>query len=176
MSDWRKSKAYGNTAENIVEMLIKSMPDWKCIRFGVENHIEELKKVVRKDINDVTRKIKSMPDFIAFNEKTGKTIFIEAKYRSTITEKTKYSFGYKRLNEYLEYWKGTKLIIILPFDPYFVFIDLDKVDNKMRNPIQVNQEWVDYWDFGKIQQNIKELFPELEEEYLKIAIDLIPSS
>lgn len=45
--DWRKGKAYGNTAENIVEMLVKSMPDWDCIPFGIEHHIESLKKVIR---------------------------------------------------------------------------------------------------------------------------------
>ena len=44
MEDWNRQKAVGNIAESIVEMMINSMPNWKCIKFGVENHIEELKK------------------------------------------------------------------------------------------------------------------------------------
>ena len=176
MDSWRRDKSYGNMAENIVEMLIKSMPNWKCIGFGVENHIQELKKVVRKDINEVTKKIKSMPDFIAFNEDTGETLFIEAKYRSTVSEKSKYGFGYKRLNEYLEYWEGTKLVIVIPFEPYFVVVDLDKVDPSMREPVMIGpKQWMDNWDFKGVQQDIKEFFSDLTDEALKTAIELIPS-
>ena len=80
--EWNDSKFAGNSAENIVECLINSMSDWRCIKFGVENHITDLKKLVVEHINPITKKIKSMPDFIAFNKKTGKTFFIEVKSRS----------------------------------------------------------------------------------------------
>ena len=58
---FNQDKAVGNKGENRVQFLINSMPDWKCMDFGVENHIEDLKKTVRKKINEVTKKIKSKP-------------------------------------------------------------------------------------------------------------------
>lgn len=176
MGKWNKNKAVGNIAENIIEMLINSMPEWKCIKFGIENHIEELRRDVRSNINSVTKKIKSMPDFIALNSKTGETQFIEVKYISSLNEKLKYQFRYKRLNEYLEYWKETKMIIIHPFAPHFVVIDLEKIREDMREPIQIQNEWFDLWNFEEIKQDIKSIFPDLGDDVLRDAIKLIPSN
>ncbi len=174
--NWNKSKAIGNIAESIVEMLINSMPDWKCIKFGVENHIEELKSVVRKDISETTRRIKSMPDFIAYNVKEGKAFFIEVKYRSFIDKrdgKSEYKLDF--LEEYLEYWKGTKLIVVNPtISPHFFVIDLNDVERKkMLNTERLN-EWDYRWNFKDIEKGIKDLFPELEERVLNDAIKLVP--
>ena len=172
-NSFNQDKAVGNKGENRVQFLINSMPDWKCMDFGVENHIEDLKKTVRKKINEVTKKIKSMPDFVAFNTKNGKTFFIEAKYRKNSTEKGGYVFGYKRLEEYQKYWKGTKLIIVRPKEPYFVYVDLDKIDKKMKKSRRVGpKEWWDYWNFEEIEQDIRGLFPELSEEIIKTASEL----
>ena len=44
---WTENKAIGNMAENIVEFLINSTPNWKCIKYGMENHIDELKKLLK---------------------------------------------------------------------------------------------------------------------------------
>src|SRR4030042_7031345 len=121
VNSWEEKKFVGNMAENIVDFLIKSMPEWKCIPFGVENHIEDLKRAVIKELNPITRKIKSMPDFVAFNTITGETFFVEAKYRGFIDKRIPGKVEYKLdfLNEYLEYWKGTKLIILHNHEPYF---------------------------------------------------------
>lgn len=175
--NWNKSKAIGNIAESIVEMLINSMPDWKCIKFGVENHIEELKNVVKADISQTTRRIKSMPDFIAYNTKKEKTFFIEVKYRSFIDKrdgKSEYKLDF--LDEYLDYWKGTKLIIVSPiFPPYFFVIDLNEVKREMLNKEQIGlNEWDYRWNFKDIEKGIKDLFPELEESVLEDATKLIP--
>jgi len=176
---WRENKAIGNIAEIIIEMLIKSMSDWKCIRFGMENHIEELKKNIRKNINPRTKKIKSMPDFIAFNTKTEETFFVEVKYFSFIDKriqgKSEYRFGYKRLNEYMEYWKGTKLIVVCPFEPYFIVIDLSEVKENMRRKEEVElNKWADYWNFIDIQKDIRDIFKDLSEEMIQKAIEMIP--
>jgi len=53
--EWNRTKFVGNDAENNVSFLINSMPNWNCIKFGVENHIEDLRKVVKGTINHVTR-------------------------------------------------------------------------------------------------------------------------
>ena len=41
---WKQHKAIGNIAESIVELLINSSPGWRCIKYGIENHIEDLRK------------------------------------------------------------------------------------------------------------------------------------
>ena len=173
MSDsFNKDKAIGDNGETAISYLIRSMPDWKCIKFGVENHMEDLKETVRKEINPITKKIKSMPDFVAFNTKTGETFLVEIKYRSN-SKKGKYIFSY--LNEYNEYWKGTKLIIVRPNQPHFVYIDLRKINSNMKKPLEVGQNiWREYWDFEDIEQDIKKLFPNLSDEAIQTAINMIP--
>lgn len=178
-NSWEESKLIGNSAENIVSFLINSSPDWKCIKFGVENHILDLKKTVRKEINSVTKKIKSMPDFVAFNTKTGETFFVEVKYFSFIDKRTKgkieYRFKYKRLDEYIKYWKGIKLIVVCPFNPHFILVDLKDVEKNMLHREQTGvNEWTDYWNFADIQKPIKDLLPELSDEALQKAINMIP--
>ena len=177
-NSFNKNKVIGNVAEAIVEFLINSTPDWKCIRFGVENHMEDLKKAVRGELNPVTKKIKSMPDFIAFNTKTGETFFIETKYRGFVDRRTegKCEFKIDFLDEYLENWKGTKLIIVHGFKPYFFVIDLKDVKEDMRRKEQTGlNDWDYYWNFADIQKSIKDLFPGLSDEIIEKAIEVIPN-
>jgi hypothetical protein len=176
-NSWAEKKAIGNLAESIVEFLINSSPNWKCIKFGVENHMEDLKKTVRDKLNPVTKKIKSMPDFVVFNTKTGETFFVEAKYRGFIDKrkpgKTEYKIDF--LNEYLDNWKGTKLIVVHGHEPYFFVIDLNEVQQKMCRNEQVGQnDWNYYWNFAEIQKSIKDLFPDLSDEAIQKAIEMIP--
>ncbi len=173
--NWNKSKAVGNIAESIIEMMINSMPDWRCVKFGVENHIEELRKAVRANRNTTTEKIKSMPDFIAYNITNGDTHFIEVKYRGFIDKrdgKSEYKIDF--LKRYSEYWKGTKLIVINPtMYPHFFVIDLNDVKNDMSR-MEQNRTDDYYWNFKDIEKGIKDLFPNLEESVLEDAIKLIP--
>ncbi len=170
---WNKSKFVGNNAENIVEFLIKSMPDWTCIKFGVENHIRELRKTIRKQINPITKKIKSMPDFVAFNEKTGETFFIEVKFRSKFinydTNKPEYRIDF--LMQSKKHWPGTKLIVLQNYEPYFFIINLDKIKEDM---CKMGKDYEDYWNFEEIKEDIKDIFPDLEDEVLEEAIKMIP--
>lgn len=175
-AEFNKSKFIGNSAENIIEFLINSMPDWKCIRFGVENHIEQLKEIVREEINETTKRIKSMPDFIAYNSKTKQTCFIEVKYRSFIERregKSEYHLDF--LKEYLNYWKGTKLIVVNPnLPPHLFFIDLDNVNLDMCRKEQVSSnKWNYYWDFKEIEKGIKDLFPDLKDETINEALKMV---
>jgi len=68
---FNQDRTIGDNGESAVSFLISLVPNWKCIKFGVENHMADLKEIVRKEINPITKKIKSMPDFVAFNTKTG---------------------------------------------------------------------------------------------------------
>jgi len=174
---FNESKLIGNSAENIIEFLINSMPNWKCVRFGVENHIMDLKKIVKDKINPITNKIKSMPDFVAFNSETGEAFFVEAKFRGFIDrrESGKIEFKLDFLNRYSECWEGTKLIIIHGYNPYFFVIDLKDVRQDMCRKEHVgHNDWEFYWNFADIQKGIKDVFPELTEESIKKAVDMIP--
>lgn len=170
--DWHKTKLAGNNAENLVWSLIDSMPDWECIEFGVENHIKDLRKVVKKHINPITKKIKSMPDFVAFNSKTGETLFVEVKYRSRTTNFTtnKPEYHINFLEEYKKYWPGTKLIILQDYEPYIFVVDLDKIEDSMSRKVKGHGS---FWNFEGIKIDIKGIFPELKNEVIEESIKIV---
>lgn len=166
---WNDRKLVGNDAENTVEYLVNSMPDWKCFKFGVENHIAELRRAVKENINPVTRQIKSMPDFVAFNIKTGQTLFLEVKYRTTsfnfITKKQEYQINF--LEEYKQYWPGTRLIIVCDIKPYIFTVNLDKIEERM---LRKEKGKGAFWNFEDVKEDIKKLFPELNDETFSEAV------
>jgi len=171
---WYKNKLVGNFAENIIEYLINSMSDWRCIKFGVEETIKGLKDMAKKSSNNsnrVTQKIRCMPDFVAFNEKTGEAFLIEVKYRFKL--KSGYILNY--LERYNEYWKGTKLIIVSVNEPHFVCVDLGKINKEtMREMKYLGRDRKPFWNFEEIEQNIKEIFPDLKDEDIEEATRMIP--
>lgn len=124
--NWIKSKLYGNIAENITEFLINSIPNHKCYKFGVETHIKEIKDLIHKNSTKNSIKIRKMPDFIVFNKKTNKIELIEVKYFSYNVKDYYIDF----LEDYINYWEGTKLIIVRKYSPHFIYIDLDDVTPK----------------------------------------------
>jgi len=163
-------RTIGENGESVFNFLITSMPDWKCFKLGVENHIATLKETIRKEINPIALKIKSMPDFVVFNTRTKETFLIEVKYRSNLKD-GKYLFKY--LNKYNEYWKGTKLIIVRPDKPHFIYVNLEKIDPKMKKLIKVENSYRESWDFNEIEKDIKELFPDLTDEDIEKASSMI---
>ena len=168
--NWNKNKLVGNIAENVVSYLINSMPTWKCCKFGVETHIKDIKDLVTEQTNPIAIKIRKMPDFVAFNEKTGETFFIEVKYSSN-SKREGYIFKY--LENYNEYWKGTKLIIVRPNEPHFIYVDLEKINKSMRTMKQTSGGLKASWDFKGIEQSIKDLFPDLKDKDIEESIKKI---
>tara|TARA_Y100000034_G_C6667841_1_gene293033 strand:- start:20 stop:559 length:540 start_codon:yes stop_codon:yes gene_type:complete len=162
---WHEAKFKGNHAENSARYLINSMPNWKCIGFGVEHHIKDLRKLARNTYNQVTEKIRYMPDFVAFNSKTEETLFIEVKFRSKKIHPTngKPEYPINFLEKYKEYWKGTKLLIFQNCEPYIFVVDLDKIGPNIKR-LDLKGP---HWNFEDIQQDIQDIFPELEEEIIK---------
>ena len=97
--DWEEKKLIGSNAENIVGFLINSAPGWKGIKYGVEQNIDELKSSLRNNNQEeVSKKIRSMPDFIAVNKEENRVLLIEAKFRSFIDRRKSgialYEFSY----------------------------------------------------------------------------------
>lgn len=168
--NWNRNKLVGDSAENIVKYLIRSMPHWKCNKFGVETHIKDIKDIVRKSKDPIALKIRKMPDFVAFNEKTGEIFFIEVKYSSNLTRE---GYLFKYLENYNEYWRGTKLIIVRQKEPHFLYIDLEKINNSMRKIDSIEGGWRTTWDFSSIEKEIKDLFPDLKDEDIEEAIKKI---
>ncbi len=178
---WQDNKAIGNIAENIVQFLIESTSDWKCIKFGMENHIEELKKLIKDKTDEISLKIKSMPDFIAVNSKTNQVIMLDVKYRSFIDRresgKVLYGFGYGQIKDYLQYWPEIYLVVLHNHEPNFTVINMKEVlwHRHFYDRKENGDKIIEEWNFAGIQEDIKEIFPELTDEILKKAISMIPN-
>ncbi|MCX6750188.1 MAG: hypothetical protein NTZ83_01915 [Candidatus Pacearchaeota archaeon] len=179
---WRQSKAIGNITENIIEFLLESTDEWKCIKFGMENHIGELKASLKNNLNETSRRIRSMPDFIVVNKNNKDVMLIDVKYRSFIDKREEnallFGFNYGRMKDYLDFWKDVKLIIVTPQEPYFYVVDLKDVEWHKHFHSRQNmkdQHLFEQWNFLNIYRPIQNLLPNLSEENLKKAIAMIPN-
>lgn len=178
---WTQKKAMGNIAENIVEFLINSTPNWKCIKYGMENHIDELKKLLKSNNSDeISRRIRSMPDFIAVNPITNQVLLIDVKFRSFIdmreAKTALYGFGYAKMKEYLQFWPETYLLVVHNSEPYFSVIPLKEVEwhKHFHSRNQHNGRLIENWNFAGVYKPISHLFPDLPEEAIKKAVEMIP--
>jgi hypothetical protein len=172
--EWKDKKLLGNVAEDVIEFLINSCPGWKCEKYGMENHIDSLKKDIRNNYDETSLRIRTMPDFIAVNKEQKKVILIDVKYRSFIDErqpgKRLYQFHVGSIKDYLEYWKDVSLVVVHHRMPYFRVIHIK--DIKWHRHLYDRKEG--WWDFLPIEKDIKELFPGITEEAMEKAIKLIP--
>ncbi len=177
---WRENKVKGNIAENIVEFLINSAPNWKCVKYGIENHSEELKNLLRKNQEKMSRRIRASPDFIAINTETNKIFIIDAKYRSFIDRREPktalYGFGYGQIKDYLEFWGDVILIVVYPYEPYFYIIDVKDIEwhRHFYGRKGDGKDMREQWNFIGIQKEIKDIFPKLPDDAIQKAIGMIP--
>ena len=178
-SSWKEQKAIGNMAESVVEFLIESA-GWECIKYGMENHIDGLKKSLRNNNqDDISKRIRSMPDFIAINKETNQVLIIDVKFRSFIDRrvpnKTLYGFGYAQIKDYLQFWPEAYLIVVHTHEPFFTAIPLKEVrwHKHFYGRIGEGGNMIEQWNFAGIQKPIKTLFPNLSEEVLKKAEGMI---
>jgi len=168
-------------AENVVEFLIESTPNWKCIKYGVENHIGELKKSLKNNNKDeISKRIRSMPDFIAINQDTNQVLLIDVKFRSFIDmRKPKtalYGFRYAQMRDYLQFWPEAYLFIVHNKEPYFTIIPVKDIEwhKHFHSRTKNNETLYEQWNFAGIYKPLKELFPDLSEEIINKAIEMIP--
>ena len=179
--EWTEKKARGNIAESIIEFLINSTPGWRCIKYGMENHIDELKKILKMNNTDeISKRIRSMPDFIAVNSNTNQVLLIDVKYRSFIDRREQktalYGFGYAQMKDYLQFWPEAYLLVVHNSEPNFIVIPLKEVEwhKHLHSRIQNNGTLYEQWNFAGIQKSIKDLFPDLPESAIKKAVEMIP--
>ena len=98
--------------------------------------------------------------------------FIEVK----CCAKPPYVEGYflSNLEEIDKYWDGTRLIIVNPYEPHFIYINLKEISESMKSSTLLNGISKETWIFSEeIKRDIKELFHELEDDKIKEAIECI---
>ena len=180
-SDWEEKKLVGSNAENIVGFLINSAPGWKGIKYGIEQNIDELKSSLRNNNQEeISKKIRSMPDFIAVNKEENKVLLIEAKFRSFIDRRKSgvvlYEFSYAQIKDYINFWPEVYLIVIHHQEPYFNVIPLKDVEwhKHFYGRTGEGKDLKEQWNFAGIQKTIQDLFPNLSENTIKKAIEMIP--
>ncbi len=183
---YNKFKTIGDNAENIFKFLINSMDGWEVIKYGVENHIEVLKEKLKGDYSDIANKIRRMPDYVVLNKEKGIVMFVEVK-RTGFIDKREYNkllFGFQKnlIEECKEYWNEAQLFVVHQDPPYFYIIDIKDIkdeqkqghesfiglENAMNRKRPINK-----WDFHDIQKGIKDVFPEIKEEIIKEASEMI---
>ena len=71
----------GRIAETLVEELFLSLR-WNVFRYGMENTVPGIVKLLKGVRSEVAETIKKMPDFIIQNPKTDEVFFIEVKFRA----------------------------------------------------------------------------------------------
>lgn len=71
----------GRIAESLIEELFLAM-DYDVFRYGMENTIPGITKLLSQVRGDVAHEIRRMPDFVVRNRKTNEVFFIEVKFRA----------------------------------------------------------------------------------------------
>ena len=121
-----------------------------------------------------------MPDFIAVNKEENKVLLIEAKFRSFIDRRKSgvvlYEFSYAQIKDYINFWPEVYLIVIHHQEPYFNVIPLKDVEwhKHFYGRTGEGKDLKELWNFAGIQKTIQDLFPNLSENTIKKAIEMIP--
>ena len=70
----------GRIAETLIEELFLSL-NYSVFRYGMENTVPGIMKLLKGVRSDVATNIRRMPDFVIQNNKNGEVFFIEVKFR-----------------------------------------------------------------------------------------------
>jgi hypothetical protein len=92
---YREDVIKGRIAETLIEELFLSL-GWNVFRYGMENTIPGVMKLLKGIKSEAAEDIRRMPDFVV-QDKTGTVYFIEVKFRANET------FEYKDLRENYPY-------------------------------------------------------------------------
>lgn len=71
----------GRIAENLIEQLFLIL-GFSVFRYGMENTVPGVMKLLRNDNSSAAKNIKRMPDFVIQDNENNKVYFIEVKFRS----------------------------------------------------------------------------------------------
>ena len=79
-SRYKEGMIKGRIAETLIEELFLSL-GFNVFRYGMENTVPGIMKLLKEVRSDVAETIRKMPDFIIQNPKTDEVFFIEVKFR-----------------------------------------------------------------------------------------------
>ena len=79
-SRYKEGMIKGRIAETLIEELFLSL-EFNVYRYGMENTVPGIMKLLKGVRSDVAEIIKKMPDFVVQNPKTAQVFFIEVKFR-----------------------------------------------------------------------------------------------
>lgn len=79
-SNFVENMIKGRIAETLIEELFLSL-NYSVFRYGMENTVPGIMKLLRGVRSDVATNIRRMPDFVIQNNKNGEVFFIEVKFR-----------------------------------------------------------------------------------------------
>ena len=80
-SRYKEGMIKGRIAETLIEELFLSL-EFNVYRYGMENTVPGIMKLLKGVKSDVAYWIRKMPDFVIQNTKTGEVFFIEVKFRA----------------------------------------------------------------------------------------------
>jgi len=96
----------GRIAETLIQELFLSM-DYNVFKYGMENTIPGIMKLLKGVRDDVSDQIKQMPDFVIQNPNTNEVYFVEVKFRKSET------FSIKDLEKNRNYAFNNAYIILV---------------------------------------------------------------
>lgn len=81
-SSYKYGMIKGRIAETLIEELFLSL-GYNVFRYGMENTVSGVMKLLKGVKSEVANTIRKMPDFVIQNTKTGDVFFIEVKFRAS---------------------------------------------------------------------------------------------
>lgn len=81
-SKYKEGMIKGRIAETLVEELFLSL-GFNVFRYGMENTVPGIMKLLKGVRSDVADNLRKMPDFVIQNTNTGEVYFVEVKFRAS---------------------------------------------------------------------------------------------
>ena len=81
-NNYKENMIKGRIAETLIEELFLSL-NYPVFRYGMENTIPGVMKLLRSVRSDVADNIRRMPDFVIRNPNTNQVYFVEVKFRKS---------------------------------------------------------------------------------------------
>ena len=79
---YKEGMIKGRIAETLIEELFLSL-GWNVFRYGMENTVPGIMKLLKGIKSEVAETIRKMPDFVIQNPRTDEVFFIEVKFRAS---------------------------------------------------------------------------------------------
>jgi hypothetical protein len=179
-NEWIESKATERVSLNFVKTILE-LSGYRVMKFGVENHNQDIIKQIRKNYRPETnRRLLSMPDYVVMDEDTKETFLVEVKHRNFKEyfdmKKSNIAFAYGHMKGYLDFWKDATLILTFNVKPYCLCVDFSKINwnihfkEKFKNPKGNLDE---AWNFCGIYEIINIKFPKVTKESFKRTLHLL---